>query len=656
MALMTTLMVSGQYYYNTPAITPFGNPGGINNDIEKPYGDGLPSGWTDIQPSIHPGWSTAQTIPFSFTFNGQVVTQFYASSTGLVTFSSNPSTPAGTHNTIPHASVPNNTICVWGLGYTGGMSNDKIVTKTFGTAPNRQLWISYNSYNKESGGFKCYTYWSVVLEETSNKIYVVDQQSSTWGSCDPLLTIGLQYTSSSALMVTGSPNIHPLASNSATPVDNRYYEFIPGQRPNYDLTIDYIQTSRYQTSSTPVEIRGIIKSFGLLTVTSYDINYTLDNGPVQKETVTGASIPMWGDMWYFHDSLWIATGLGIHTLKVWADNINGHADENPFNDTVYKDIEVMGIFVPKVSLHEYFNSSDHPDCAGAMDTMRTVFTAHPGEYTLISYQMDTDPYATTDGAGRATFYGVDSLPDMYVNGLNRMDPRFYSAVYFNDFKAPAYISVTPQLSRIGNTVTATAAILPFPDWINPGNAMKIRVAIVELMTTGNVGTNGDTKFYSVFRKFLPDANGQSQASFSPGLYVNISKQYTFTAGEVENIDNLGVVVYIQNDVTGEVYQSGFAQINTGIDNPLSQKQGIINVYPNPASDIVGVSYFVSNSNKVNFSIYDLTGRQIYFEEKGNISQGNNTQWIDTKLLNNGVYFIRMEIGSDVYIQKIIVNK
>jgi hypothetical protein len=655
-ALFAAQFINAQHYYNPPAITPGGNPGNLNYNIERPYGNGLPSGWTNIQPATHPGWSAAQSLPFSFTFNSQTFNSVKVSTTGLVTFTANPSPPSGNHNVIPHSSVPDNTICVWGLGYSGGNSNDKIVTKTFGSTPNRQFWITWNSYNNESLGNKCYTYWSVVLEESSNKVYIVDQLSSTKSSCDPLLTLGLQYSSSSALMVTGSPNIHPLASNSSSTVDNVYYEFIPGQRPNYDMAVDYIQTNHYQTSSTPVEVRGIVKSYGLLNVSSYDINYQLDNGPVQKESVSGSSIAMWSDEWYFHDSIWMATGLGVHQLKVWADNINGNTDQNPYNDTLYKEIEVMGVFVPKVSLHEYFNSSNHDDCAGAMDSLRNVFTQHPGEYTVISYQMGTDSYNTSECDDRATYYGIDSLPDMYVNGLERMDPRYYNAIFFNDFKEPSYISVTPKLELNGNTVRATAAILPFPDWTNPPNGMKIRVAVVELMTTGNAGTNGDTKFYSVLRKFLPAVTGINQASFTPGLYVNIDRSFTFNTGDVEDINNLGVVVYIQNDVTGEVYQSGFAQINTGIEDQEQAQQGILKLYPNPGSDAVGVSYFLPQAQAVTFNLMDLTGRKIATELIGAQGSGAQTHWLDTRKLPEGIYFVEMLVGSKTFTKKLIINR
>ena len=59
-----------QYYY-IPAASP-GNPGGLNTDSEYPSGSGLDPSWTIILgPSqSSPTWSSIETIPFSFNFNG----------------------------------------------------------------------------------------------------------------------------------------------------------------------------------------------------------------------------------------------------------------------------------------------------------------------------------------------------------------------------------------------------------------------------------------------------------------------------------------------------------------------------------------------------------------------------------------------------------
>ncbi len=641
-----------QYYYNTPQITPTGNPGNLNSDPEEPYTN--QPGWTDIQPSSHPAWTSSQSIPFSFTFNGSAVSNFKVSTTGLVTFSSNPSTPLANHNTIPNSSIPDNTICVWGLGYSGSSSNDKIITKTFGAAPNRQLWISWASYNNQSLGSKCWTYWSVVLEETSNRVYVVDQRNSTKSSCSYGLTIGLQYSSTSATMVTGSPNIASLAGTSKSAYDNKYYEFIPGTRPQYDMEIDYVQTNQYQTSNTPVEIRGILKSYGSVTVSSYDLNYSINNGPTQVEHMTSVNLPMYSTEWYFHDSIWTPP-VGNYTLKVWCSNINGQVDQNPYNDTLTKAIRVLGVFVPKIGVHEVFTSSNSGDCKGVYDSLNTVFSLHLGEYNMINYAMPTDPYAISAGQTRATLYGIDTVPDMMLNGLVNIDPRYYSEKLFEDNVTPAYINITPTITKVGNTITIHAAILPFPAWTNPSNAMTIHIALIEKVTTGNVGSNGETVFHNVLRKMLPNANGTSQASFSPGIYVNISKSYTFQANEVEDFNNIEAIVFIQNDVSHEIYQSASIGISSSIEQDDASTNHILKLFPNPTTGQSQLTYFAQNPSEISLSIFDVNGKMISQSKTSKVARGKHSLPIDMIGFAKGIYFIKLSINNTSHYDKLIVR-
>ena len=644
-------LAQGQYYYNTPQITPSGNPGNINWDDEEPYTN--QAGWSSMQPTSHPAWSAGQSIPFSFTFNGTVVTSFKASTTGLVTFTTNPSTPITNHNTIPHSSVPNNTICVWGLGYGGSSSNDELIKKVFGTAPNRQLWISWASYNNQSQGNKCWTYWSVVLEESSNRIYLVDQRNSTKSSCSYGLTLGLQYTSTTAIQITGSPNIHALAGTSKTPYDNKYYEFIPGTRPQYDIEVDYIQTNQYQSSNTPVEIRGTMKTYGSTTVTSYDLNYSIDNGPAQVEHVT-TNLPMYTDEWYFHDSIW-TPAIGNYHLRVWCSNINGNVDQNPYNDTLNKMINVMGIFVPKIVLHEVFTSANSADCKGVYDSLNAVVSLHPGESNSINYAMNTDIYATAEGQTRATMYGVDTVPDMYLDGIVNIDPRYYTEKLFNDNLSPAYLNVTPTLSMSGNKMTVHISILPFPAWTNPSNPMIIHIAVVEKTTTGNVGSNGETIFHNVFRKMIPNASGTPQATFTPANYVNISKSYTFASNEIEDIKDLKAIVYIQNSVTHEVYQSASVSVVSAINQTNNATEGITNLFPNPTNESSQLSYYTDNAATVGLSVFDVNGRLLFNSGVSNVTAGIHQQIIDTKSFAQGIYIVKLSIDNKLYYRKLIVN-
>ena len=229
-ALFTGSVAFAQYYY-LPAQA--GNPGGLNNDTEKPFlTDMAALGWADVQgTSSTDVWSSNQTIPFSFTFNGSGKTSYKVSTTGILTFDlTATSVPSSSNGGLPSTSIPDNSICLWGLEVSG--NNDHIGSKTFGTAPNRQHWISFFSASNPTSSQTNYTYWSIVLEESSNKIYVVDQQNRR----APDYTIGVQFSSASAVFHPASPSVSAIAGRSVTtPADNVYYTFSPGAQPGFDL-------------------------------------------------------------------------------------------------------------------------------------------------------------------------------------------------------------------------------------------------------------------------------------------------------------------------------------------------------------------------------------------------------------------------------------
>ena len=66
---LSTTIVFAQYYY-LPYLNYPGNPGGVNSDNEYPVAS--LNGWTSIHAgsASTPAWTSVQSIPFSFSFNG----------------------------------------------------------------------------------------------------------------------------------------------------------------------------------------------------------------------------------------------------------------------------------------------------------------------------------------------------------------------------------------------------------------------------------------------------------------------------------------------------------------------------------------------------------------------------------------------------------
>lgn len=178
------------------------------------------SGWTPIHRYDTDGlgntWSAATAIPFSFSFMGQAVTQFCVSKNYLLTFTPSVAGSAvsaliADNTALPNANLPANTIAYFWDNFNtppAGTQDDAIYTRVYGSAPNRQLWIRNHSYITEGMTF---SYGIVVLEETTNRIYVIDLRNATANAGSR--TVGVQKNTNAYVQDPASPNITSVNGN-----------------------------------------------------------------------------------------------------------------------------------------------------------------------------------------------------------------------------------------------------------------------------------------------------------------------------------------------------------------------------------------------------------------------------------------------------------
>ena len=84
----------------------------------------------------------------------------------------------------------------------------------------------------------------------------------------------------------------------------------------------------------------------------------------------------------------------------------------------------------------------------------------------------------------------------------------------------------------------------------------------------------------------------------------------------------------------------------------------VNVFPNPASDKISITYNLNKPSTVSAEIYDLLGRNIKtitFHSKQNMgSQSLVINDLDTKNAN-AVVFLKLTINDEVYVHKILLT-
>lgn len=328
------------YYYSTSYHTNSGNPGVFNTES-----DNITFGWLTLIEGSQFGnsWSSINPIPagFDFDFFGVQVTNAKISGNGVLTFdtavtaipsSMNTNLPAIGSN-IPDYSILGFWDSFTGDGLTG--SNDSVEYKVFGTAPNRQVWFKYSSYeygDNGSGGALISAYWAIVLEETTDKVYVVDMN---FGGSNLLATIGVQENSSRAIQY-GSNNINMNYSvNGHFASNNDYYMFTPFILDSNNIAVleSDIIPNPYSAGIQNVDV--FIKNVGANPITSVNVNWRI-NGVLQTPYNYTGNLD-------FNDSTAVTIGTynfisGSSNIEIWTSMPNGVTDGDMTNDSIQMDV------------------------------------------------------------------------------------------------------------------------------------------------------------------------------------------------------------------------------------------------------------------------------------------------------------------------------
>ncbi len=668
---------SAQYYY-VPYISVGKNPSGLNTDNEYPVGGGIAAGWSTLMTtSASPSWSTSQALPFTFSFNGGNVTSYRISTTGILTFgSSTIAPPSSTPSVLPSASIPDSSICVWGIQATG--SNDDIVTKTFGTAPNRQFWIQFSSYS-DAGNANDYNYWSIVLEETTNKIYIVDNRSYSPTSL-PSLTLGIQINSTTATNVAGSPAVHSFSNGNPTVADNSYYEFNFGTQPAIDIAGLSAYIPPYVKTNSPFTLSGTVMNVGTANVTTMDMNFSDNGGTVQTTTLSSLSIASLAKYNFNLAAIpFTPTTVGIHHLKIWATNINSLADQNNSNDTIYVSTAVIDSVISKMALFEEFNQASCDPCAAATPNLDSVLGNCLSKCNAVRYHVNWPGRDFMDSVtlgpfvqAQVTYYGVTGVPDGKLDGAADVSPAsMNSSLIYQEagIGSPFRISLNGSFNMATQTYSATANVKAFAAF-NSGLKLKIALTVDTITYANNQSTESipQTVFPQVAEAMLPSSAGTTLTAFTSGQTQTVNTSWVknhpwASHGNTWHYDstlNVHLTAWVQDNTTKYIYQSETFKLtttspNTGIAS-FNNEVNSVNIYPNPTKDDATLSINLKSAAQVGLEVYDLLGKVVYSMPIQQRNAGLSSTMIDFTNLSNGIYFAKITVNNQVTTEKISVVK
>jgi hypothetical protein len=431
-------------------------------------------------------------------------------------------------------------------------------------------------------------------------------------------------------------------------------------------------------NDVPFTVSGVLQNRGLNAVNSMDINYSINGGDAVTQSVTGLNLAT-GDFHAFdHASSWNPTSAGSFTIDVWATNINGADDMNTSNDMISATVTVFDNATLKRPLLESFTSSTCPPCApGNINVSNVLSNYNDDQYSLLKYQMNFpgsgDPYYTEEIGERATYHDLSFVPLLVVDGNEWQDNSnsFTSTELDNALAEPSFVELSSyfQVNVDDQTVDININIEPLGDI---SSDLTLHTAIFETITYQNVGTNGETEFENVMKKMIPNASGTAIGSLESGVELTESLTYTFQ-GEyvlpadasqavnhavnhtVEDFENLGVIVWLEDETTKDVIQSTVAVSGTPPTNITEYLSKNIMTFPNPTSNTTTVAFQGMKGENVTIKIYNLLGEMVYDNLHTSDSDFEHLT-IDVSKFSNGVYSLVFKVGSSIHTKKIQVLK
>ncbi len=672
-AVMLVTGAQAQYYY-IPHLNTGQNPGNLNLDSEYPVGGGLPAGWVAIHsgPAATPVWSPVQTLPFNFVFNGTTQTQFKVSTSGVLTFATGAVTvPPIAKAALPNVNIPDMSICIWRLH--SGNTGDNIVKKTFGVAPNRQQWIFFTSYNAAgSTNNSQWTYWSIVLEETSNRIFVVDQRTANFA---PSFSIGVQVDGSSAYSVNGSPNVVAQAGNDPTPVDNQYYEFIQGVQPANEAALTGLNVQQYVVAPGTSTIGGSIVNNGSAAINTITIKYEV-GGNVFTDVKSGLNIGFTQTYNFTHANALNVANPQLYSTKVWIE-LSG--DGNQTNDTLSTDIHGLSFLASKKVVVEEATGTWCGWCPRGFVYMDSIAKLYPNTVLPIAVHNADPMVVTAYDAGMSG--SVGGYPSGHVDRKDvDIDPTQFIASYqqrINDVP-PCNVSIdalfNPVTRVIDMNVSATFATDLTGDF-------RFNAVVIEDGVTGTTAQYNQVNYYSFQSNNLPlqgaGHNWQQEPNPVPAanmVYDFVARaimggwlgtassipttitanstynyNYSYTLPVTYDETKVHVIGWVTDNSNGNILNANRGELAVGINENqenLSFDARVLGSY----SDNVHLKLTLKNSERVTVEVFDVTGKSLMNNES-KLTAGEYVYNLNTLRLASGIYTVKITAGEHTLAKK-----
>lgn len=135
---------------------------------------------------------------------------------------------------------------------------------------------------------------------------------------------------------------------------------------------------------------------------------------------------------------------------------------------------------------------------------------------------------------------------------------------------------------------------------------------------------------------------------APGTNIgNVTFYYSGVAANGDGNEEIGDYVYAGSQVVTPAISTGITELEPGVD---------VNVYPNPATDLVRVDYALSDAVDVEITLFDAQGRMAGQLVNAKRQPGRHSEMIgDLGRFASGTYTLRTRLGDRSVERRIVLG-
>ena len=441
--------------------------------------------------------------------------------------------------------------------------------------------------------------------------------------------------------------------------------------PANDAKINSIALNRYGVINTNSNLVLNVTNLGSSTISNLTVDW---NDGTSHSQVINVSIAPFATLDVTHPTALNYTTAVEKTIAVNITAVNGGVDADVSNNTGSKLFNSLSQASPKKVVIEEGTGTWCQWCPRGAVAMEQMFQTHPNDFIGIAVH-NGDPMTVAEYDGGANFGG---FPGCNVDRA-LLDQSVSSNLFENYYQQRIGLAVPAALSMTitGTTNKTIVANATFRTVFASAN-YRLGVIIIEDNVTGTAASYNQSNAYSggangamggfeslpnpvpaanmvydhVGRALLGGYSGQAN-SIPTTITDGLAATYTFNYAipSTSNSANMSAVAILIDNATGEIVNAEKTSLSAANVNELETIG--LNVYPNPASGVLNVSFEANNADFV-ITLTDLQGRVISSKEMANL---NGTQLVtfSTENIASGSYIVTVASNGTKTTKNVVVR-